>query len=164
MADLVTEVDKEDHVIGNRVKNDFYRTERIHRSSHLLLFNPKGELLLQRRAFKNKLYPGAYDFSVGGFVDAGESYRQAVDREMKEELGISVKPWKLFKFFYGDEVNKAFKTVYTAIYDGEFSIQQEELDSIRWTAMEELKKELADHPEQFNPSFVMGMEIYFSKT
>src|SRR3989338_1841408 len=132
MEELVTEVDREDHVIGKRVKGDFYRTERMHRSSHLMLFNSKGELLLQRRALRTKLYPGTYDYSVGGFVSAGESYRQAIAREMQEELGISLQPKMLFKFHYFDDINKAFKMVFNAIYDGTFTLQKEELDSVKW--------------------------------
>ncbi len=163
MEELVTEVDRNDRMIGRGVKADFYRTERIHRSSHLMLFNSKGELLIQRRAIRNRLYPGTYDFSVGGFVSAGETYKQAIERETQEELGISVTPKRLFKFHYFDEINKAFKTAFTAIYDGTFTIQKEELDSVKWVSPEQLQREMKSNPKKFNPSFIEGMRIFWSR-
>lgn len=52
---------------------------------NLLLANARGELLLQRRP-TDKENPGRWDKSVGGHVDAGESFDQAVVREAGEEL------------------------------------------------------------------------------
>ncbi len=52
---------------------------------NLLLVNTRGELLLQRRP-ADKENGGRWDKSVGGHVDAGESFDRAVVREAGEEL------------------------------------------------------------------------------
>jgi 8-oxo-dGTP pyrophosphatase MutT (NUDIX family) len=52
---------------------------------NLLLVNARGELLLQRRP-ADKENGGRWDKSVGGHVDAGESFDEAVVRETGEEL------------------------------------------------------------------------------
>jgi 8-oxo-dGTP pyrophosphatase MutT (NUDIX family) len=52
---------------------------------NLLLVNARGELLLQRRP-DDKENGGRWDKSVGGHVDAGERFDQAVVREAGEEL------------------------------------------------------------------------------
>jgi len=52
---------------------------------NLLLVNARGELLLQRRPL-DKENGGRWDKSVGGHVDEGESFDQAVVREAGEEL------------------------------------------------------------------------------
>ena len=51
--------------------------------------NGKKEVMLQLR--QNTGYmDGMYDFTCGGHVEKDESYRQAIVREAKEEIGISV--------------------------------------------------------------------------
>jgi 8-oxo-dGTP pyrophosphatase MutT (NUDIX family) len=52
---------------------------------NLLLVNARGELLLQKRP-ADKENGGRWDKSVGGHVDAGESFDQAAVREAGEEL------------------------------------------------------------------------------
>jgi 8-oxo-dGTP pyrophosphatase MutT (NUDIX family) len=52
---------------------------------NVLLVNARGELLLQRRP-PDKENGGRWDKSVGGHVDAGESFDQAAVREAGEEL------------------------------------------------------------------------------
>jgi 8-oxo-dGTP pyrophosphatase MutT (NUDIX family) len=52
---------------------------------NLLLVNGRGEVLLQRRP-SDKENGGRWDKSVGGHVDAGESFDAAVRREAGEEL------------------------------------------------------------------------------
>jgi 8-oxo-dGTP pyrophosphatase MutT (NUDIX family) len=52
---------------------------------NVLLVNARGELLLQRRP-ADKENGGRWDKSVGGHVDAGESFDQAAVREAGEEL------------------------------------------------------------------------------
>ncbi|MGE5384713.1 MAG: Nudix family hydrolase [Betaproteobacteria bacterium] len=59
------------------------------------------EFLLARRP-EGKAYAGYWEFP-GGKVEAGESIRQALDRELQEELGITVEaatPWLKREFTY----------------------------------------------------------------
>lgn len=60
----------------------------IRRVVHVLLFNNKGQLLLQKRAKTRDVAPGKWDTSVEGHVHSSESIRDAAYREMMEELGI----------------------------------------------------------------------------
>ncbi len=61
----------------------------IHRVAHVLVFNRRGQLLLQKRSRSKDIQPGRWDTSVGGHLDPGEDYLEAAYREMREELGIS---------------------------------------------------------------------------
>jgi 8-oxo-dGTP diphosphatase len=62
---------------------------------------PDGTFLMASRP-EGKVYAGWWEFP-GGKVEAGETARQALDRELKEELGIEVKtayPWLNRAFDY----------------------------------------------------------------
>jgi len=62
---------------------------------------PDGAFLMARRP-DGKVYAGWWEFP-GGKVEAGESARQALDRELREELGIEVEeawPWLSRSFSY----------------------------------------------------------------
>lgn len=59
-----------------------------HRIVLVALRDASGRLCLQRRAETKDVYPGRWDLSATGHVQAGESREEAARRELKEELGI----------------------------------------------------------------------------
>ncbi len=61
----------------------------IHKVVHVLVFNKKGEILLQKRALNKDVAPGRWDTSVGGHVSIGENLIFSSKREMQEELSIN---------------------------------------------------------------------------
>lgn len=66
-----------------------------------IVFNEKGEFLLAQRPM-GKSYAGHWEFP-GGKLEAGESAQEALERELKEELGISVQRcvyWKQLEHPY----------------------------------------------------------------
>ncbi len=66
-----------------------------------ILVAPDGRVLLGRRP-ASKVYAGYWEFP-GGKVEPGESMRAALDRELREELGIEVQvadPWISRHFAY----------------------------------------------------------------
>lgn len=62
-----------------------------HRAVYAFIIDDnKGNILLQKRSSNKKLWPNMWDVTVGGHVNAGEFGRQALIREVKEELGIEI--------------------------------------------------------------------------
>jgi 8-oxo-dGTP diphosphatase len=75
-------------------------TQRIEVAA-AVIENPDGTFLMARRP-EGKAYAGWWEFP-GGKVEAGETARQALDREVREELGIEVVtawPWLKRAFVY----------------------------------------------------------------
>jgi len=58
---------------------------------HVFICNRRGEFLLQKRSMRKKYFPGVWD-STGGRVLTGESCEDAVIREVREEVGLTIQP------------------------------------------------------------------------
>ncbi len=109
--ELVIEVDKDDNRISLRPREDFHKYNIIHRSSVLLLFNQRNEILLQKRSENKKWFPGMYDFSVAGTVN-DESYEDCMKREIQEELGVDLNFEFIFKMAPEEKNDKAYHSVF----------------------------------------------------
>lgn len=62
---------------------------KLHRAFSVFIFNSNGELLLQRRAFGKKTWPGVWSNSCCGHVMLHETMEAAAKRRLKYELGLS---------------------------------------------------------------------------
>ncbi len=155
--ELLEIVDENNNVIGIEKRSVIHQRKLYHRSVQILLFNSKNELFIQQRALNKDIYPGLFGFSVGGHVDIGESYEQAALREIKEELGIDLKPQqlKLIKVFPPCKENMyEFAAVFIAYnIDQEPKINTHEVASGMFVPLDKLKLMLQEHQEKFCPDF-----------
>lgn len=81
MAELFDVVDENDNIIGRATREECHSNPKLmHRASIILIFNSKGELLLQKRSMNKDTNPGKWANSVAGHVDPGESYEETAKR------------------------------------------------------------------------------------
>lgn len=73
-----------------RLKSEVHLQGLYHATIHLWLYTGNGKVLFQKRADSKKNFPGLWDVSVAGHVSAGESIREAMVRECREELGLTI--------------------------------------------------------------------------
>ena len=129
----------------------------LHRTAHVWIIR-RGpvagvEVLLQKRSEQKDSFPGQYDTSSAGHIPAGEEPLESALRELKEELGLSagredLLPIGTFRISYeevfhgkpfvDDEI--AFVYVYQgAVEEEELVLQEEEIESVRWFPLPEVK-------------------------
>ena len=77
--------DAEGRAVGALPREEAKRSGLAVGAVNVLLVNARGEVLLQRRP-EDKENGGRWDKTVGGHVDAGESFDEAAVREAGEEL------------------------------------------------------------------------------
>jgi mutator protein MutT len=106
----------------------------------VLLFNPKGELLLTRRAIEP--HRGKLDLP-GGFIDPMETAEQAAIREIREELGIEIHSLRYFGSFPNEYVFSGY-SVFTL--DLAFLAKTESLHQM--TAMDDVSSFEFHHPRE----------------
>ena len=67
--------------------------------AQVLLFDRNGRLLIYLRDNKSDIpFPDHWDF-FGGHLESEETPDQALVREVEEELGVTLKEWKLFRTY-----------------------------------------------------------------
>ncbi len=149
----VVVVDQNDVVIGSEMMFDAIEKGVIRRASRVYVFNESGKLLVQRRS-KNLLKPLLLDQSAAGHVDEGETYLQAAERELFEELGI--KNVKLEEIVTSFRTTNFFNAVYKTIVtdDLEINFDPVEVDEVFWFEVDELDEKMRDNPNNFTPEFL----------
>ncbi|RJU85532.1 MAG: NUDIX domain-containing protein [Candidatus Poseidoniales archaeon] len=150
-------VDDSDVVVGRASRDEVHRSGHRHRSTHLLVFDSGGRVLLQKRSIQKDTFPGRWDSSVSGHVDSGESYDQCVVREASEEIGIDLfeTPERLFKIDACEETAQEFTWVYRTFHDGPFQVNEDEISEIGWFAGKDLSRLLNNKREEFSPAFAL---------
>lgn len=122
------------HRRGDRMKDGEY-----HLVVHVCIFNSKNQLLIQQRQPFKKGWPNMWDLSVGGSAVAGDSSSQAAEREVMEELGIELKLSE-YRPVFTMNFSDGFDDYYIVRKDvelSELSLQEEEVQSVRWVDREE---------------------------
>lgn len=134
--ELVAIVDRDNHPIGAVSRRIMRQQRLIHRASYILVFNRRGELFLQKRSLTKDVYPGYWDVAAGGVVQAGESYLESAERELREELGVTgVKLKTLFDQYFEDKDNRVWGRIFSCTHEGPFTLQAEEIDCGRFVAL-----------------------------
>lgn len=110
------------------------------------IFNAEGKLLIQKRADCKKQRPGLWDVTAGGAVKAGETSRNAAQRETAEEIGLFLPPEqfvKLLSVYYDGMITD----IYTAAAEADpetLTLQKEEVSAVRFASEEEICAMLKD--------------------
>jgi 8-oxo-dGTP pyrophosphatase MutT (NUDIX family) len=99
---------------------------------------------VHRRTDTKDIFPGLYDCTAGGVIDAGENPDEAAARELREELGVEVPLKKLFISQYVDDRTRYHVWVYEARTDGPFTHQPEEVAWGGWMDLDELRVRIDD--------------------
>jgi isopentenyldiphosphate isomerase len=159
MDEMFDVVDTADRVIGTARRADVHGNPNlIHRVAHVLVFNNRNELFLQKRAVTKTVQPDKWDTSVGGHVESGETYEIAARREMEEELGITgPQPERLYRYLHRNDFESEMVTTFRVTWDGEIRIQHEEISDGRFWGLNEIAG--AD-PAIFTPNFLEELDRY----
>ena len=156
-------VDDYDRVIGQASRGKVHGDNLLHRAVHILLFNGKGELFLQKRSRFKDRHPGLWDSSAAGHVDAGEDYDQTARRELEEELGISASLHALGKLPASERTGWEFIQLYRAEHEGPLRLAKSEIELGEFFPPELITAWLAARPDDFAPGFAECWKAYAGK-
>lgn len=152
-AEMFNVVNEQDEVIGAESREVVHVNNLRHRAVHILIFNGAGELFLQKRSLWKDKNPGLWDSSAAGHVDAGETYAQTVERELQEELGVNCATERVGKLPCSESTGWEFIEVHRGEHDGPFRLAPLEVETGAFFTVEQVKRWLTAHPEEFSPVF-----------
>jgi len=157
--EILDVVDEKGVPTGQTVERSTAHEKGIkHRTAHVWITrknNGKVEILLQKRSLEKESFPGCYDTSSAGHIQAGDNPKDSAIRELEEELGVSATKDELeyigtFEIEYAKEFHgKMFRdseVPFVYIYSGEVDenkliLQKEEVESVSWFELEKVYKE-----------------------
>src|SRR5215831_17295536 len=144
-------VNERDEVIDRRTRSEVHRLGLMHRAVHVLVFNSRGEIFLQKRSMQKDRQPGLWDSSASGHLDSGEDYDACAVRELREEIGLrlSAAPERLFKLSASPETDQEHVWVYRSEAEGPFQLHPDEIERGDWFTVQVVNTWMKDRPQDF---------------
>jgi isopentenyl-diphosphate delta-isomerase len=151
-------VDTADRELGTMEKMEAHEKAALHRAFSVFIFNDRGELMLQQRAAHKYHSPLLWTNTCCSHQRQGESNIEAGKRRLREEMGFEVDLDKKFHFVYKAEFDNGLTEheldhVMVGYYNGEPTINTEEVASWKWINMEVLQQDMKDHPQNYTAWF-----------
>jgi len=147
-------VDEEDSEIGTMEKMEAHRNGRLHRAFSVLLFNSKGEILLQKRSSEKYHSAGLWTNTCCSHPKPGERMEEAVRRRLKEEMGIDVQPDYVYKFLYRVKLNSDLtEHELDYVYVGQFNekpvVNVHEVEDWKYAHPALIKKDMLQNSQSY---------------
>ena len=164
--EILDVVDMADLVTGQATRREIHEKTLIHRAVHILVFNSKGELYIQRRVRTKDENPGLWDSSAAGHVGGGESYDLCAHRELGEELGIQGNLKTAGKLAASLKTSWEHVVIYTCVTDQHLLPDPSEILEGKFRSLHQINSDLKSFSDQFTPTFkeIMNTIVNEKKT
>lgn len=164
--DYVILVDEQDNETGVMEKMQAHREGRLHRAFSIFIFNDKDQLLLQQRALDKYHSGGLWTNTCCSHPRPNETVKDAANRRLFEEMGISCALSIQTSFIYQTPFENGLTEheldyVLTGTLNSNPNINQAEVNAFKWMGMDDLKKDIALHPEHYTSWFKIALEKVF---
>lgn len=159
---LVNELDQE---IGQMEKQEAHEKALLHRAFSVMVFNSKGEMLLQQRAINKYHSGGLWTNTCCSHPRPGEEVEKAAHRRLMEEMGFDcdLKSHQTFIYkapFDNGLTEHELDHVFVGEYNENPAFNIEEVNDYQWIKLSDLYDQLKSDPEKFTVWFRMIMENY----
>jgi len=150
-------VNEHDEVTGQAPRREVHARGLWHRAVHVLVFNARGEVFLQKRSLKKDTAAGLWDSSSSGHVDSGEDYDACAVRELREEIGLSLPgpPQRRFKINACQDTGWEFCWIYRCSAEGPFQLHPDEIETGGWFTPEHVTRWVNERPREFARAFIL---------
>jgi isopentenyl-diphosphate delta-isomerase len=153
-------VDPNDQEVGTMEKIEAHRRGLLHRAFSILLFNSKGEVLLQKRSAAKYHSAGLWTNTCCSHPLPDESPDHAARRKLKQEMGIDLQPDFAYKFLYKAPLDNGLTEheldyVFVGQFDGEPAVNADEVSDWKYVDLAALRHDVDVHPARYTVWFKM---------
>ena len=154
MKSEVILVDLQDYPIGTCEKLMAHLEGKLHRAISVFIFNSKGEMLMQQRAFEKYHSGGLWTNTCCSHPCPGEEALDAAQRRLFEEMGIQCKLKKVFEFVYQTDLDNGlieyeYDHVFIGFFDKDPILNREEACNFRWEDPKMILEKMKKKPDCF---------------
>ncbi len=161
-------VDEQDRAIGTMEKLEAHQKGLLHRAFSILIYNSKGEMLIQKRADTKYHSGGLWTNACCSHPLPDEKMEDATRRRLKFEMGIDIPSQYAYKFVYRVALDKSLVEhevdhVYTAVFDGIPNVNPDEVEDWKYVNVSSLKEDITKHPERYTHWFKLILDHSLSQ-
>jgi isopentenyl-diphosphate Delta-isomerase len=162
MEEEVILVDAEDNVVGTMKKMEAHRRGVLHRAFSILLFNTRGEMLLQKRSASKYHSAGLWTNACCSHPLPDEPVDVATRRKLKQEMGIDLRTEFAYKFIYQVALENGLMEheldyVYVGRFDGIPVLNRDEVSDWKFIDLHSLRDDIRTHPQSYTSWFKLIM-------
>ena len=165
MQNNVILVNANDQKVGLMPKLEAHVRGILHRAFSVLIFNKKGELLIQQRALNKYHTPGLWSNTCCSHQIDGETNILAGKRRLSEEMGFEVELFNFDSFIYNAYfenglIEHEFDHILLGVFQDSPSINKNEVNDYKWITLDKLQMEINTTPEIYTIWFRIILEKY----
>ena len=157
-------------------RNEVHRNGDWHKAVHIFIVNDSNKILLQKRSAIKETFPNIWTTSVSGHLSSGDNSIEGSIREIKEEIGLTVKKEELKYLFTVKEnmiwkniTNNEFVDVFLInknINISDLKLQKEEVSEVKFFTYKKFKRMVDTEDESLMPHKEINkrlLEILYKK-
>ncbi|MBO7134288.1 MAG: isopentenyl-diphosphate Delta-isomerase [Bacteroidales bacterium] len=162
MENIAT-VSQSDRITGYAPKLLVHQQGLLHRAFSIVVFNDKGEMLMQRRATTKYHSGGLWTNTCCSHLVEGKDMETYMHERLQHEMGFDCELKFAFTFHYTANFDNGLTEneidhIYIGIWNGTPLPNPAEADDYRWESPDNIKSEMKLHPEMFTVWFREIME------
>ena len=163
-------VDETDLEIGRMEKMEVHQKALLHRAFSVFIFNEKGEMLLQKRAFNKYHSAGLWTNACCSHPRPGDETLAAAAKRLQEEMGFTTILEKVFDFIYKAPFDNGlteyeFDHVFVGVYQGQIIPNPDEVADFCYMSLEAIKNSMESHADKYTVWFQIAfpkLQAYLS--
>lgn len=159
-------VNKQDAELGYEEKLKVHKLGLLHRSFSVLIFNSRGELLLQKRAEGKYHSGGLWSNTCCSHQESNGVLSAAARRRLREEMGIDCELKEYFHFIYkvgvgGGLIENELDHVFIGFSDEAPKINTREASDFKYLPIKDIKKDIKENPDVYTEWFKIIIKKYY---
>ena len=160
-------VNSNDEPIGLMPKMEAHEKALLHRAFSVFVINGNNELMLQQRAHQKYHSPGLWTNTCCSHQRDGEENIEAGLRRLQEEMGFETPLEYLFNFIYKAPFDNGLTEheldhVMLGRFEGEPSINPEEVASWKWMDIDLIHAALNNNPADYTVWFAIIFDRFYN--
>ena len=160
-------VNSNDEPIGLMPKMEAHEKALLHRAFSVFVINSNNELMLQQRALQKYHSPGLWTNTCCSHQRDGEENIEAGLRRLQEEMGFETPLEYLFNFIYKAPFDNGLTEheldhVMLGRYEGDPSINPEEVASWKWMDIDLIHADLINNPADYTVWFAIIFDRFYN--